>query len=82
VTVFGFLARPDTHMFLMPNVIRAGARQYGFELRYQSQPNWDTYDSLLELAAVIRRDLRDLSSSDMIDIQSFIKVQGSDEYEE
>jgi len=82
VTVFGFLARPDTHMFLMPNVTRAGARQYGFELRYQSQPNWDTYDSLLELATVIRRDLRDLSSSDMIDIQSFIKVQGSDEYEE
>ena len=82
VTVFGFLARPDAHMFLMPNVTRTGARQYGFELRYQSQPNWDSYDSLLELAAVIRRDLRDLSPRDMIDIQSFIRVQGSDEYEE
>ena len=82
VTVFGFLARPDTHMFLKPSVTRIGARQYGFELRYHSQPDWDTYDSLLELAAVIRRDLRDLSPRDMIDLQSFIRVQGSDEYEE
>jgi hypothetical protein len=82
VTVFGFLGRPDAHMFLKPSITRIGARQYGFELRYQSQPNWETYTRLLELAGVIRRDLRDLSPKDMIDIQSFIRVQGSDEYEE
>jgi len=82
VTVFGFLARPDAHMFLKPSVTRIGARQYGFELRYQSQPTWDTYAGLLELADVIGRDLRDLSPRDMIDIQSFLRVQGSDEYEE
>jgi hypothetical protein len=36
--------------------------------------------SLLEFAELIRRDLRDLRPRDMIDIQSFIWVQGSDEY--
>jgi hypothetical protein len=82
VTIFGFIARPDIHIFLKPNVTRAGARQYGFDLTYAPHPSWDTYAGLLELTSMIARDLRDLSPEDMIDIQSFIRVQGSDEYEE
>src|SRR5690349_2109305 len=82
VTVFGFIAQPDTHMFLKPNVTRAAARAYGFDFEYQSRPSWDTYASLLEFAATVRRDVRDLRPRDMIDIQSFIWVQGSDEYAE
>ena len=80
VTVFGFIARPGEHIFLKPNVTRIAARAYGFDLRYQSRPNWDTYASLLAFAAAIRRDLRALRPRDMIDLQSFIWVQGSDEY--
>ena len=80
VTVFGFIAQPETHIFLKPNVTRAAARAYGFDLRYKSRPSWDTYASLLEFAATIRRDLQDLKPRDMIDLQSFIWVQGSDEY--
>ena len=30
----------------------------------------------------VRRDVRDMKPRDMIDIQSFLWVQGSDEYEE
>ena len=82
VTVFGFVAQPDVHIFLKPNVTRAAAREYGFDFRYQSRPSWETYASLLEFAATLRRDLRDLRPRDMIDIQSFMWVQGSDEYEE
>lgn len=82
VTVFGFIAQPDTHVFLKPNVTRTAAREYGFEFRYQSRPNWDTYANLLEFAEAIRRDQRDLRPRDMIDTQSFMWVQGSDEYEE
>lgn len=82
VTVFGFIAQPQTHIFLKPNVTRIAAREYGFPLAYQSHPSWQTYSSLLEFAAMVRRDLRDLRPRDMIDIQSFIWVQGSDEYEE
>lgn len=82
VTVFGFIADPRTHIFLKPNVTRAAAAQYDFELRYRSTPNWETYASLLEFARRIRREVRDLRPRDMIDLQSFIWVQGSDEYEE
>jgi hypothetical protein len=80
VTVFGFIAQPDCHMFLKPNVTRVAAAQYGFDLRYQARPDWNTYSRLLDFAAVVRRDLVDLRPRDMIDVQSFVSVQGSDEY--
>ena len=35
-----------------------------------------------QFAETVRRDVRDLRPRDMIDLQSFIWVQGSDEYEE
>jgi hypothetical protein len=82
VTVFGFIAEPARHIFLKPNVTRLAAREYGFDFMYQSRPEWGVYESLLRFAGVVRRDLRDLRPRDMIDIQSFIWVQGSDEYEE
>jgi hypothetical protein len=82
VTVFGFIAQPETHIFMKPTVTRAAAEEYGFPLRYSSRPSWETYASLLELAATVRRDLKDLRPRDMIDVQSFLWVQGSDEYEE
>jgi hypothetical protein len=80
VTVFGFIAQPRTHIFLKPNVTRRAATAYGFEFDYQSRPAWETYASLLGFAGAVRRDLRDLHPRDMIDLQSFIWVQGSDEY--
>ncbi|HEU5137603.1 MAG TPA: hypothetical protein VFU13_20840 [Steroidobacteraceae bacterium] len=80
VTVFGFIAQPETHIFLKPLVTRAAARAYGFDFEYASRPNWNTYASLLEFGARVRRDQRGLKPRDMIDVQSFIWVQGSDEY--
>jgi hypothetical protein len=81
VTVFGFLAQPDRHMFLKPNVTRLAASRYGFDFHYRSQPNWTTYSDLLELAATVQRDQRDLGPRDLIDVQSFLWVQGSEEYQ-
>jgi hypothetical protein len=80
VTVFGFIAQPETHIFLKPLVTRAAARAYEFDFKYSSRPNWNTYASLLEWGERLRRDQRRLKPRDMIDIQSFIWVQGSDEY--
>ena len=80
VTVFGFIAQPKTHMFLKPMVTRAAALKYGFDFAYESRPSWETYASLLQFAARVRGDQRDLGPRDMIDLQSFIWVQGSDEY--
>ena len=82
VTVFGFIAQPKRHVFLKPNVTRVAAREYGVEFEYASRPNWTTYASLLDFAGRVMRDQRDLGPRDMIDAQSFIWVQGSDEYEE
>ena len=82
VTVFGFIALPNAHIFLKPMVTRAAAREYGFDFQYRSRPNWATYDSLLEFARIVEKDLSDLEPKDMMDIQSFLWVQGSDEYEE
>jgi hypothetical protein len=81
VTVFGFIAQPDRHIFLKPNVTRRAAQAYEYEgLRYVSRPNWDTYASLHDFAETIRHDTRDLRPRDMIDLQSFMWVMGSDEY--
>jgi hypothetical protein len=82
LTVFGFIAEPKQHIFLKPNVTRIAAREYGFDFVYRSRPNWETYTSLKQFAETVRRDNRDLAPHDMIDLQSFIWVQGSDEYEE
>ncbi len=81
LTVFGFIARPDRHIFLKPNVTRRAAAAYGVEFTYAARPSWTTYESLLDFARQVRRDVRDLRPRDMIDIQSFIWVQGSDEYD-
>jgi hypothetical protein len=81
VTVFGFIARPRTHLFLKPTVTRVAAERYGFDFDYQPRPRWDTYSSVLDFAKTIRRDLADWRPRDMIDIQSFIWVLGSSEYD-
>jgi hypothetical protein len=82
VTVFGFIAQPKQHMFMKPHTLRAAAHAYGFDLDYRSRPNWHTYSKLLELAAHVRVDQRELAPRDMIDVQSFLWVQGSAEYDE
>jgi hypothetical protein len=81
VTVFGFIAHPDRHIFLKPTVTRAAARADGFDLTYRPRPSWDTYASLLQFAEILRHDLRDLKPRDMMDLQSFMWVQGSAEYD-
>jgi hypothetical protein len=80
-TVFGFIAQPEKHIFLKPKVTQAAAREYGFDFKYKSKPSWEIYASLLEFAELIKSDLADLKPHDMIDIQSFIWVQGSREYD-
>ena len=81
-TGFPFIALPEEHVFLKPNVTRIAARVYGFDFHYRSRPSPDTYRSLLDFAARVARDVRDLRPRDMIDVQSFLWVQGSDEYAE
>ncbi|MBA2486179.1 MAG: hypothetical protein H0V35_08775 [Nitrospira sp.] len=82
MTVFGFIAQPEAHIFLKPNAMREAARLYGTGMTYQPRPSWMNYESFLGFAAALRRDLTDLRPRDMIDLQSFMWVIGSDEYAE
>lgn len=82
VTVFGFIAQPKTHIFLKPKAMRTAARAYGGAFAYQPRPSWESYASFLDWAGVVRRDIHDLRPRDMIDLQSFLWVIGSDEYAE
>jgi hypothetical protein len=79
-TVFGFIADPKKHIFLKPRVTQIAAEKYGFDFHYSSKPNWETYESLLGFAKQVKKDNADLKPRDMIDLQSFIWVLGSDEY--
>ena len=81
VTVFPFIALPDRHIFFKPTVIRRAAAAYDFPLPYASRPGWEGYSALLDFAEQVRQDLKDLKPRDYIDLQSFMWVQGSDEYE-
>ena len=79
-TVFGFIANPAEFIFLKPRVTQLAAKKYDYPFKYSSRPNWDTYQSMLDFAAVIQQDVTMLKPQDMIDIQSFIWVLGSEEY--
>lgn len=79
-TVFGFIAEPSRHLFIKPNVMRRAAKTLGLQFDYVSRPNAETYAQALELAKSLKRELADLKPRDMIDLQSFLWVQGSDEY--
>lgn len=82
-TVFGFIARPDRHMFFKPRAMRKAAHLYGYALGYDPTPSWTRYQDLMTFAAVVRRDLDrkpGFRARDMIDLQSFMWVQGAPEY--
>jgi hypothetical protein len=79
-TVFGFIADPKKHIFLKPRVTQIAAENYGYDFHYSSKPNWETYQSLLGFAKQVKKDNAELKPKDMIDLQSFIWVMGSDEY--
>ena len=79
-TVFGFIARPEEHIFIKPRVTQLAAEKYGYEFLYKSRPNWETYKSMFGFAERVRDDVADLKPRDYIDLQSFIWVMGSDEY--
>lgn len=83
-TVFGFIARPDRHLFFKPRATRKAAQRYGYALGYHSRPTWPLYQDLLTFATVVRRDLDrqpGFKARDMIDLQCFMWVQGAPEYE-
>lgn len=72
VTLLPFVAQPDRHMFLKPTNSQSAADALSFDLRYQSLPNWRTYEALLEMGKVYYNEIKHLGPRDFIDVQSFI----------
>ncbi|MHB9133537.1 MAG: hypothetical protein ACYDBB_20930 [Armatimonadota bacterium] len=76
-TLLPFLAQPDRHMFLKPDVTVKAAESLTFHLNYTPQPNWNTYAALLRMGEIYRDRLSNLAPRDFIDVQSFLWVTGS-----
>lgn len=72
LTLLPYLAQPHRHMFLKPSVTKEAADAMGFDLRYESAPNWVTYQRLLLLSRELFKVLEPLGARDMIDVQSFV----------
>jgi hypothetical protein len=79
-TVFGFIAQPKEHFFFKPTVTREAFRRCGIHFDYASRPSWPVYRDLLNSVRSVRRDIASMRPRDMVDLQSFLWVQGSDEY--
>lgn len=73
-TMFPFIALPDQHIYLKPEVTKAAAKRRRFSLNYKPELNWLTYSCLLKFAEVLAEEVADLKPRDMIDIQSYIWV--------
>jgi hypothetical protein len=82
VTYLPFLWRPETHMFLKPEVTKDFAARVGHRFASDYEPRLDigVYESLLDLVEKTADELADLQPRDRVDVQSFIWVMGS--YEE
>ena len=74
VTLLPFLADPKRFIALKPTNTELIAARMGADLKYDTTPNWETYDAALRLANTLRDRLAPLGAKDMIDVQQFMWV--------
>lgn len=80
-TLYPFLALPERHLILKPNLIKRATTKLGFDLGYASRPSAEIYERYLAFADAVDAELASWSPRDRIDTQGFIWVTNSDEYE-
>jgi hypothetical protein len=80
-TLFLFVAAPREHFILKPRLIKRAAERYGIDLRYRPRPNGETYGALMEFVRWLSGALAAWRPRDLIDVQGFLWVTNSDEYE-
>lgn len=81
LTIFPYLAQPSKHMILKPTAMQTAARELGYDFEYSSKPSWNTYEDLMRFANLTKEGIADLKPKDYHDIQTFLWVIGSAEYE-
>jgi len=80
-TLFPFVARPATHLILKPMVTKRAAERLGFDLAYAPRPNARTYEALTSYVGWLRQALVGWRPRDLIDLQGFLWVTCSEEYD-
>ena len=81
VTLFPFVARPTRYLIVKPMLMKRAAARLGFDLAYAPRPNGRTYSALASYLAWLRKELASWQPRDVIDLQGFLWVTCSEEYE-
>ena len=74
VTLLPFLADPKKFIALKPTNTELMAARMSFDIKYDSAPNWETYDHVLRMSQQLLARLTPLGAKDMIDVQQFMVV--------
>ena len=74
VTLLPFFADPKKFVSLKPTNTELMAARMSYDLKYDSAPNWETYDQTLRMAQQLFVKLEPLGAKDMIDVQGFMWV--------
>src|SRR5687767_6979895 len=72
VTLLPFFADPKRFLALKPTNTELMAARMSYDLKYDSTPNWETYDATLRMAQQLLAKLTPLGAKDMIDVQAFM----------
>ena len=72
VTLLPFFADPKRFLALKPTNTELMAARMAYDLKYDSTPNWETYDATLRMAQQLLGKLAPLGAKDMIDVQAFM----------
>ncbi len=72
VTLLPFFADPKKFLALKPTNTELMAARMSYDLKYDSAPNWETYDQALRMAQQLLAKLAPLGAKDMIDVQAFM----------
>ena len=72
VTLLPFFADPKRFLALKPTNTELMAARMSYDLKYDSTPNWETYDATLRMAQQLLGKLAPHGAKDMIDVQAFM----------
>ncbi len=74
VTLLPFLADPARFIALKPTNTELMAARMGANLKYDTTPNWETYEAVMQMARQLLDRLAPMGAKDMIDVQQFMWV--------
>lgn len=74
VTLLPFLADPTKFIPLKPTNTELIAARMNLNLKYDTTPNWETYELFLRLSQTLLTRLAQIGAKDMIDVQAFMWV--------